>query len=536
MQATRCHTGSVVDRKVSYGDDAVPLKRHRGIGLSTRTSHMSSVTVASFAVTMTLALSFGFSSLYRRTSDRVVEAGVGGGDTSSFSGAVTLGVIVHPDETSPLGGAAWKDVLEHMNTRLGWEDPGYSLRVYGVGEPIGAGEVDGIMALGIKNDDDASQVKAQTASYDSFIAVDSSDFLVDMNRIQGSDVSKKGRYPGLIEAVVDMVLPKQKDARAAVESIMELYGRKSSDDLFYSFLVFINVALQPVPAVQNSTKRSDAGLSELYCMVSKCGSEIFQCVTDPECKTALDCLNSCSFNDQVCSYRCIASYESVPLQEFSLCILQKHNCLGMDASIPSKPEPKPMAEFRGQKMTNALAQDLFVGWLDDAQSSLDLSEREVFSWRVFAGKNAAYDYFPCQFQLFYPGKAKNSFWYRPIFKVKTIDDRIVWRDRLYRVRPQDTPGTFRFSVLDNGVTSLEDWVILDCHEALEWCVFSYKGAAARAGLSYTGAILASRDGTWPSTSGDVERIQASLDKAGIKMWELSTADNSNCQDFSTSAL
>lgn len=535
MQGTRRQTDSIVDRSIPHGT-AVPMRRRGGIGLSNPFGS-SKTTVVSFAVTMTVALSFGVSSLYRRTSDRVVEVGVGGGgDMSSFTGPVTLGVIVQPDETSPLGGAVWKDVLDHMNTRLGWEDSRYSLRVYGVGEPIGAGEVDGIMALGIRNEEAAARVKAQTASYDSVIAVDSSDILVEMNRIRGSYVSKKVRYPGLIEAVLDMVLAKQKDARAAVDSIMELYDRKSSDDLFYSFLVFINAALQPVPAVQNSTKRSDAGLPELYCMVSKCGNEIFQCVTDPECKTALDCLNSCSFNDQVCSYRCIASYESVPLQEFSLCILQKHNCLGLDASIPSKPDPKPMAEFQGQKMTHALAQDLFVGWLDDARSSLDLSEREVFSWRVFAGKNAAYDYFPCQFQLFYPGKAKNSFWYRPIFKVKTIDDRIVWRDRLYRVRPQDTPGTFRFSVLDNGVTSLEDWVILDCHEALEWCVFSYKGAAARAGLSYTGAILASRDGTWPSQRDDMERIQTSLDRAGIKMWELSTVDNSNCQDFSTSVV
>lgn len=31
----------------------------------------------------------------------------------------------------------------------------------------------------------------------------------------------------------------------------------------------------------------------------------------------------------------------------------------------------------------------------------------------------AYDYFPCQHQLFYRGKG-NSFWYEPIFKVSTF--------------------------------------------------------------------------------------------------------------------
>lgn len=29
---------------------------------------------------------------------------------------------------------------------------------------------------------------------------------------------------------------------------------------------------------------------------------------------------------QVCSYRCITSYESQRLSDFSLCIIQKHNC------------------------------------------------------------------------------------------------------------------------------------------------------------------------------------------------------------------
>jgi hypothetical protein len=54
-------------------------------------------------------------------------------------------------------------------------------------------------------------------------------------------------------------------------------------------------------------------------------------------------------------------------------------------------------------------------------------------------------------------------------------------------------------VLDNGVTSSEFWRILDCEEGLDWCVFYYSGAASRAGLSYSGAILASRSGDWPQS-------------------------------------
>lgn len=43
--------------------------------------------------------------------------------------------------------------------------------------------------------------------------------------------------------------------------------------------------------------------------------------------------------------------------------------------------------------------------------------KEDWSWRVVAGQNAAYDQFPCQFQIFYRGKAKRSMWYDPVFQV-----------------------------------------------------------------------------------------------------------------------
>ena len=59
--------------------------------------------------------------------------------------------------------------------------------------------------------------------------------------------------------------------------------------------------------------------------------------------------------------RCIASYESPQLEQFSLCVLQKHNCLGLHADIPPLPDPAPLPSFRGQALTHELAEDLFIG-------------------------------------------------------------------------------------------------------------------------------------------------------------------------------
>ena len=65
---------------------------------------------------------------------------------------------------------------------------------------------------------------------------------------------------------------------------------------------------------------------------------------------------------QVCSYRCIVSHESQLLEDFSLCVLQKHNCMGKSAEIPALPDPPPMAAFRGEALTHELAEKP-VHWL-----------------------------------------------------------------------------------------------------------------------------------------------------------------------------
>ncbi|PPR98733.1 hypothetical protein GOBAR_AA21929 [Gossypium barbadense] len=223
--------------------------------------------------------------------------------------------------------------------------------------------------------------------------------------------------------------------------------------------------------------------------------------------------------DQVCNYRCIASFESPKLEAFSLCVLQKNNCLDLDAKIPEKPYVQPMLKFRGKDLCHETAEDLFVGWM----GSLD------WSWRVVAGQNPAYDQFPCQYQLFYRGKAKGSFWYEPVFQVKTLEGELVWRRRKYRVKRANVPGTFYFSVLDNGVVSKEYWTIVDVSEDFSWGLFHYHGAARVAGQSYTGAVLVSPDGTYPKQTQN-NRLSSALEKCGIKEWELYTVDNCACQD------
>lgn len=80
----------------------------------------------------------------------------------------------------------------------------------------------------------------------------------------------------------------------------------------------------------------------------------------------------CDTMRQVCAYRCITSYETETMEKFSLCVLQKHNCMCNSAEIPTLPDPAPQTKFRGEALTHESAQDLFIGWLG----------KEAYSWKV----------------------------------------------------------------------------------------------------------------------------------------------------------
>ncbi|KAL4427643.1 hypothetical protein ABPG75_001732 [Micractinium tetrahymenae] len=470
-----------------------------------------------------------------------------GGSTAEPAGDVQIAVVAPLQQASPFG-VSWGEVLQHIGQRLAWTEPTFRLTVFDSGRLAGsdAGTLAAVqaalansqaaVAVGVQDPAAAAALAPLLPAAPTAVALGSAAPLAGATRLGGRvPAGHDGSGSNPLAAVLAKVFPdKQAKLDAQVLHIVEdLYRRTTSDDFLFIFLVLANSYIKEVPAVSMTFKQKDAGLDSLQCMVTKCGSQIFRCVTDTTCKAVLDCLQTCEFNDQVCSYRCITSYESQLLEDFSLCIIQKHNCFGLTTDIPMVPDPAPLAAWRGQPMTHELAEDLFIGWLQDPSTGLQQlrgGKQDLFSWRVFAGKNAAYDFFPCQFQLFYRGKGKGGIWYDPTFQVKTIDGRTVWRRRHYRVKRATQPGTFRFSVLDNGVTSSEFWRILDCDEGLDWCVFYYSGAASRAGLSYSGAILASRDGQWPASQEARLRIDAALEAAGIKPWELSTVDNFACAD------
>ncbi|XP_023007352.1 violaxanthin de-epoxidase, chloroplastic [Cucurbita maxima] len=439
---------------------------------------------------------------------------------------VRIVAIVGEGSISPLKSTPWEEVMLHTAKRLKWIDESYKMHVFAdrfcdVTHPDTKNiqivcNADILVIVAVTSKDSVVWIQTNCKNVQNIICFDSATELV--NKLGGLS------FPSETERNVlgnifgnSQRLEKRKKSEEVVQTVFEAWDRRNSDDIRFCLLVIINAYIKPVPILKNLRSK---GFSTLNCMVKNCGRQILNCLMDPNCRKALQCLNQCSPVDQVCNYRCIASYESPNLEAFSLCVLQKNNCLELDAKVPEKPYVSPMEKFRGKDLCHETAEDLFVGWLGNLE----------WSWRVVAGQNPAYDQFPCQYQLFYRGKARGSFWYEPVFMVKTLEGKMVWRRRRYRVKRGQTAGTFLFSVLDNGVVSNEFWSIVDVCDDLSWGLFHYKGAARAAGQSYTGAVLVSPDGSYPQNDHQKERVVAALEKCGIKEWELFAVDNCSCID------
>ncbi|GAB2279316.1 hypothetical protein Dimus_013959 [Dionaea muscipula] len=427
----------------------------------------------------------------------VTEAEAPASATGSGESPVRIVAVVGEGSLSPLKSAPWEEVMLHTAKRLRWIDDGFHMTVFTDNIRQFNNEMtqnlqmkmrlaDVLVIISVNDQESVKLIQSCSTNIPNIICFESSPAL--MNKLGGSLISKQFRGDIFSRMTEISKMRKSNERTEVVQTISEAWGRKNSDDIRFCILVIINAYIRPVPILNNLRSK---GFSTLSCMAKNCGPQILDCLLDPTCRKALQCLNQCSPVDQVCNYRCIASYENPKLEAFSLCVLQKHNCLQLDAKIPEKPYVSPMLRFQGLKLCHESAEDLFVGWL----GKLD------WSWRVVAGQNPAYDQFPCQYQLFYQGKARDSFWYEPVFQVRSLDGRILWRRRKYRVKRDD----------------------------LSWGLFHYNGAARVAGQSYTGAVLVSPDGQYPNEI-ESPRLASALNKCGIKDWELFAVDNCSCQD------
>eukprot|EP00878_Enallax_costatus_P027242 GHUV01029305.1.p1 GENE.GHUV01029305.1~~GHUV01029305.1.p1 ORF type:complete len:554 (+),score=141.83 GHUV01029305.1:251-1663(+) len=327
--------------------------------------------------------------------------------------AIHMYAVVDDTVVSPYKGATWGQVINHMAQRLQWSDQRFILNVITQQQLKNDKSVreDLLQALGttssssraspmfvgiaISDPGVASYLRSATSALPTVLFWDSGEDMDRSSRVDGFAPATASPLAQMLAQYVGF----SGEARSArvMKTLDSLWSRRTSDDLLFIWLVLLNEYVTPVPSVADTTKGTD--LKSLYCMIKNCGQKIVDCVTDTTCKKGLDCLDGCAFNDQVCQYRCIVSYETPRFEQFALCILQLHNCRGLDAQMPTVPDPAPMTSWRGQPMTHEVAESLFIGWKEMGSQMPKGGATKPYSWLVAAGKNPAYDYFPCQVRV-----------------------------------------------------------------------------------------------------------------------------------------
>ena len=421
------------------------------------------------------------------------------------------------------------EVFEHLARRVAWTDTADDAASLGMDVVSTSanevemmrvvGDADVFIAIGVKDEETSERIRRATAACATGCALDSP-FLEADERI----CYQPTRDLRKIRAKLTPWSQAAKDVRL-MDQVKELYERKNHTDALVMILLLVDASGFKVPMVAIN---QDITLGNVWCIASNCNKQLLACYKNPQCRKSLDCVDGCGLNDQVCTYTCIRSYQNVEFEMLARCMLHKHNCLNNDATRPQLPEVLPMKTWRGNPLTHETAERIMQGWLGTKDPKT--GETRKYSHLACAGNNEAYDSFPCQFQIWYRGKGKNVFWYNPVFKVNTLDGKTVWRRSDYRCRRAETPGTFIFSFMDNGVTSEEFWRIVDAADDLSWALFYYAGAAKSAGQMYIGAVLATPDGLWPADD-QMPRVEDALWRGcGIKIWEMISVDNSTAFD------
>ncbi|KAL2651149.1 hypothetical protein R1flu_019277 [Riccia fluitans] len=361
---------------------------------------------------------------------------------SEFSVEASAKVLVIFGEgtISPFGGASWEEVMQQTARRIGWIDSSFEMVVLSDGVARSSELKNKIellvqqsnimMVINVKNDQSQQWLRCYSGRVPTQISFDCSPDLETY--LGGSNLSSVGILDELTAALPGNKLA---DKRKVLTLVREAWERQSPDNLCFAVLVLIDSVVTPVKLLKNLRA---TGLASLQCMIKNCGQQVLNCLMDPNCRKALDCLNNCAPTDQI--YSC-----------------------------------------------NQI------------------------------------------------GRAKGSLWYDPVFQVRTLGGQTVWRRRHYRVIRSATPGTFYFSVLDNGVISKEFWRIVYVADDLSWGLFYYSGAAAAAGQSYTGAVLVTPDGAWPDNS-QAEVLNAAFEACGIKLWELYRVVNSPSSEHESAPL
>jgi len=228
---------------------------------------------------------------------------------------------------------------------------------------------------------------------------------------------------------------------------------------------------------------------DIPCMMSKCGSETFSCLTDRMCLKALACIGPCG-DDQACTFHCISNYETPLFHALNKCNIHDAGCIVLK-------EPATREECGGG--------------VEPAIPALDINDM-MGQWFITMGLSPIYDCFPCQIFTFAKDEADG----RPMVYMDYQVDRVfgdtVNKTVIEHIEQPDAEkeGLLIFGGVQNGLFHSERWRILEFDG--EFMIAAYCGTMTS--WVYNGTVVLTKN---PHVNKDLAfRIREALLINGYK--------------------
>jgi hypothetical protein len=211
------------------------------------------------------------------------------------AGPACLLAVVAEGAASPLQGEPWEAVMAHMAQRLLWTDPTFVMdlsRTTDLDAPLHP-PPGIVVVVGVHDSALAQRVVARFAGVPTLVALDCGPEVEAAVRVGGSFQHQRSALATLLAR-----LPwgPERSRRQLAATIGTAWGRQRADDVLFGLLLLIDALVRPVPQLAGLRAQD---LGTLQRMATKCGPQIWACLTDESCQQALDCLNACPPNDQV---------------------------------------------------------------------------------------------------------------------------------------------------------------------------------------------------------------------------------------------
>lgn len=211
------------------------------------------------------------------------------------AGPACLLAVVAEGAASPLQGEPWEAVMAHMAQRLLWTDPTFVMdlaRTTDLDAPLPT-PPGIVVVVGVHDSVVVKQVVARFSGVPTLVALDCGAEVEAVVRLGGSFQNQRSALAALLAR-----LPwgPERSRRQLAATIGTAWGRHRADDVLFGLLLLIDAFVRPVPQLAGLRAQD---LGALQRMATKCGPQIWACLTDESCKQALDCLNACPPNDQV---------------------------------------------------------------------------------------------------------------------------------------------------------------------------------------------------------------------------------------------